>query len=301
MLIGFDDPAAKAFYFAARTLNFTEAANQAAMTQSGVSQHVANLEERFSVQLFSRVKRNVLLTEAVKILLRHLEDQKTAGELLEEKLRGETKELKGLVRYAMPHSCLFTPHFPILLDARREFPGVDIRVDLCPNEEVVSRVLNFESDFGFVTAEVDDGALDAEHFAREEYVLVSANDRGHDDLTRDQLLSEPWVSWPGMDNLFSQWWRGHFPRSHVPSSDSLRIAGRINSLQAAITMIEHGIGLSVVPKHCVESGLKSKVLRELKLGKLSTTSDIFIVSVAGVDHPKRVKCVLETFRAMKKV
>ena len=39
-----DTTAMKAFYHAATTQNFTEAAQRAHMTQSGVSQHIAKLE-----------------------------------------------------------------------------------------------------------------------------------------------------------------------------------------------------------------------------------------------------------------
>ena len=67
-----DTDAFKAFVLAADLENFTEAAQVASMTQSGVSQHVARLEEQLNTSLFSRVGRRVVLTESGKNLKKYI-------------------------------------------------------------------------------------------------------------------------------------------------------------------------------------------------------------------------------------
>lgn len=56
--------AVRVFEAAARLGNFTRAAEELGMTQAAVSYQVKMLEERLGVPLFSRVKRQVVLTEA---------------------------------------------------------------------------------------------------------------------------------------------------------------------------------------------------------------------------------------------
>src|SRR5690349_8335775 len=105
----------KAFCFAARELNFTRAAQKAAMTQSGVSQKIAKLETQIGQPLFLRINKSISLTETGQLLLDYIEQQQDQLEKFFEDLGQGVRALNGLVRYGMPHSCLFTPHFPLLL------------------------------------------------------------------------------------------------------------------------------------------------------------------------------------------
>ena len=53
----------------AQTLNFSEAARRNYVSQSTVSRHVSDLEKEFGVQLFSRTRREVFVTNEGKTLL----------------------------------------------------------------------------------------------------------------------------------------------------------------------------------------------------------------------------------------
>ena len=290
----------KAFAAAARTLNFTAAAETAAMTQSGVSQHVAKLERQFGTQLFSRVNKTVSLTKAGELLLCFIEGQRQETERLFERVHGEVGRLSGKVRYGMPHSCLFTPHFPLLLKKRAKFPQIDLEVQLIPNETLFERLLDRKLDFGFATKICCyDPAVRFELFAHEEYVLVGRDPSCLRGFTRDSLLAKSFVTYPGMDVLFDHWAR-HNLGSGKLLHESLKIAGSIDSLHGAITMIEHGAGVSVVPRHCVESQLKAGVLFEAARPKKGALfNEIHIVSLKGVEQPLRVRAVLDAFWEMK--
>src|SRR5262245_11506554 len=120
----------RAFQAAATELNFTLAARRVNMTQSGMSQQIAKLEEQVGTPLFERVNKRVHLTRAGELLLDFVESQKDQTEQLLDEVSKESCVVEGLVRYAMPQSCLFTPHFPWLLQKRKsKFPGVRLKVD----------------------------------------------------------------------------------------------------------------------------------------------------------------------------
>lgn len=55
--------ALQAFEAAARLLNFTKAADELGMTQSGVSRHVHGLEQFLNLRLFERIGSHLVLTE----------------------------------------------------------------------------------------------------------------------------------------------------------------------------------------------------------------------------------------------
>ncbi|GAC1035369.1 LysR substrate-binding domain-containing protein [Pseudomonas sp. No.117] len=61
--------ALRAFEAAARQGSFTRAARELSLTQSAVSRHVRTLEEAFGCRLFERAGRQLVLTEAGKLLL----------------------------------------------------------------------------------------------------------------------------------------------------------------------------------------------------------------------------------------
>ena len=172
-----DENSLRAFYFAAESLNFTRAAEAAALTQSGVSQHVARLEESLGASLFLRVGRKVQLTEAGSILKRFAEEYLDHVDSLLEQVRMEEQELKGLVRYAMPSSCLKTPHFPILLKAREKFSGVDLKVTICHSPEVVDHLLEGSVDFGFVTERPTHQSIEYKKFARHNTTAAASTGR----------------------------------------------------------------------------------------------------------------------------
>lgn len=295
-----DHGALRAFSAAARALSFTKAAELAAMTQSGVSQNIARLERQLGAQLFARVKRQVSLTRAGEILLGYVDRHLEHTERLLDEVHGEVGRLAGPVRYAMPHSCLFTPHFPLLLDARRKgFPEVAVSVRLCPNEEIRRLLLDRQIDFGFVTQRGRHPAERYEKFGQEQYILVGS-DRGEiAGLTAASLLQSRFVAYPGMDVLY-RLWAGHHFGAKAPPFEALRTAGSIDSLHGAITMASRGVGVSVFPKHCVDRLLRDGALHEFvspRRGCLN--NDIWIVSLKEVEQPRRVRAVLDAFWAMK--
>ncbi len=106
----------KAFLSAAETKSFTQAAVAAGMTQSGVSQHIAKLEEQVGVPLFERVNKRVLLTTEGEEFKRFIETYADTLDSFVDRVGTQKSTPKGPVRYAMPASCLKTPHFSILLE-----------------------------------------------------------------------------------------------------------------------------------------------------------------------------------------
>jgi DNA-binding transcriptional LysR family regulator len=63
----------KVFYYVAKHLSFSEAANHMYISQSAVSQSVKQLEEQLGARLFSRNTKQVKLTKAGELLFQHVE------------------------------------------------------------------------------------------------------------------------------------------------------------------------------------------------------------------------------------
>lgn len=298
---GLDQTSLKAFYYSAIELNFTRAAKMAALTQSGVSQHVRRLEEELGASLFRRQKKQVHLTEAGKELLRYAESYLDSMEALRERVQQQGSSHKGKVRYAMPDSCLFTPHFPLLLNKRQnDFPNIDLSVKICDSEEVLELLQEGEVDFGFVTKPVAHKNLVAEEFAREEYVLVSHQKKDLSLRSPSELQNLNFINYPGMDSLFDHWFAAEFPKTKKITLQDLKITGEINSLKGAVAMAENGLGVGIFQKQCVAGNLSAKTLFAYSAKAERPENPIFLVQPRNLKQPARVSAIIQAFWEMKR-
>ena len=180
-------------------------------------------------------------------MLQYIEKQYDDLEALKEVIHKDISTLTGKVRYAMPESCLFTPHFSMLLKKTIKHPDLKINVDICPNDDVVKKLINNEIDFGFVTKESTNPAISHRLFAAEEYILVSSSKLDPEGLNSKNITELPFIQYPGMKVLFEIWKSSAFPKAKKLGADSLRYSGSINNLHGAITMLLSHTGYTVMP------------------------------------------------------
>lgn len=116
----------RSFEAAARTLSFTRAADELALTQSAVSRQIAQLEEGLGVPLFERLHRALELTPAGQVMQRAVVD-------CLERLRDATANVRAVTPLRMV-SVTTTPGFaslwliPRLARFSANHPQVDVRL-----------------------------------------------------------------------------------------------------------------------------------------------------------------------------
>ncbi len=288
----------KAFLAAAQNQNFTLAARQACMTQSGVSQHISRLEAQVRVPLFKRFGRKITLTAAGRHMVRHVKERADLTAAFLESIRDEAFRLSGLVAYAMPPACLLSPHFPLLLERRTAHPEIALQVHIVSSSRVEEMIVDSDIDFGFINEPCRNPALQCIPFCREEYIVVGAGSRFAQPLTAAQLSVQRFIGYPGNDRLLSLWFQHHCPgnRWRRPGWQS---AGFVGQIHGAVAMAQYGVGLLAIPRHCVQQHLDSGALREVRLNRAPLLNEIHIVKLAKHVYPRRVEQVIEWFLDMK--
>ncbi|KPJ90230.1 MAG: hypothetical protein AMJ53_14360 [Gammaproteobacteria bacterium SG8_11] len=290
----------KAFMAAAETENFTQAAEKACMTQSGISQQIAKLEDQLGVPLFKRLGKNVILSPAGEKLVVYVRHYLENIESFFNDIQDKHQSMDGQVSYAMPPSCILSPHFPMLLERRLKFPELDLRVELRPNEEVFKWVLAGDVDFGFVTEKVANPLLSYLPFCQEEYILVSHNPDIAQGINETQLLTQNFVGYPGVGVYFDFWVDHFLPELDDTDFRSIRAASEINTIDGAILMVVGGLGMSIFPRHCVQQYIDNEKLFECPPGPNGPLlNDIYIVQLAKYQPPYRVEQVIQWFMEMK--
>lgn len=289
----------KAFVAACEYENFSLAANHAAMTQSGISQHISKLEEQLGVSLFMRSSKSTVPTEAGKTLLNYIRTYNDSIASLMDSMHKERNAVEGLVSYAMPPSCLLSPHFPMLLDRRREHMALELKVELLPNEHILPLVIDGKIDFGFVTEKVEHPLLNYDKFCDEEYILVGSDKDEVAGLNIDNLLQSRYIDYPGMGVYFNFWINHFLPESESISDRSLHHAGAMNSIEGAIHMVVGALGISVFPRHCVQKHIdEGRLFAYEQPDKGALLNSIHIVSRNSPELPTRVKTVIQWFMDM---
>ena len=242
------------FIAVAQHLNYSEAARRLHVAQPAISQTILNLEEELGVKLLLRTKRSVQLTAGGSTFLREAEDiLRRAGEarrLTQRAARGEVGSL-GIGFFGTAAA----PIMPALVQSyRRKFPDVELQLyELNPDQQLAafddghiqlgfSRPLPLER-----RGEFEEEVVYMDHLAialPEMHRLAKQKVVG-----LKSLAGEPFVQFhrrgaPGLfDEVIATCRRADF---------SPRIVSEPNFMATVMTLVESGLGVSLIPR-CVRS------------------------------------------------
>ena len=162
--------------------SFTSAAEREAATQSGISQHVSQIETILGVSLFERGSRNVVPTAPGKrfykrcvLVLRELETAENEARLSHGSLSG--KLTVGLIP-ALARRVLSTA----LIKLTQENPEIDVRIVEAYSGMLTDMVRAGELDFAIIPAFEGAEGLSVNHFFKDREMFVAAADSSHPHL-----------------------------------------------------------------------------------------------------------------------
>ncbi len=162
----------KIFCDLADSRSFSKTAEKHLLSQSAVSQQLAQIELAHKCQLITRRKRPIELTTAGQVFY------KAAKDILEryDQLRTELNALKTGVETRINVAAIFSIGMHSLPDYVKKFmiryPTVNMRIEYFSADNVYEMVLNGEFDIGLVAVPKKDRRLDVYEFEEEPLVLV---------------------------------------------------------------------------------------------------------------------------------
>ena len=279
----------RTFVTLAREQGFTKTAKVLHMTQPGVSQHVAKLEDDFGVPLVDRDAASFQLTEAGRRLLEH------GARLLEQE-----QNLKVLVVADDPHAglCRFaspgafgTRMYSFLLELNQRHRGLVIQYVYRPNPDTITAVLDDSIDVGFVTMEPGRAELACEVVDQERLALVVPRDvivHGLDDLIRLGFVGHP----DGAHHA-SRLLRANFPG--FTGMDQLPLRAFNNQILRILEPVALGLGFTALPEVAVRAFPQQETIRTLPLAH-EVVDPIYAVQRRGRILPRRFELIRAAFR-----
>ncbi len=166
-----------AFFAAAQSLNFSQAAKELHITQSALSQRIKALEEELDLTLFMRMPRGVQLTQAGQTLLQYCQARFSLEQELLLKLRGKAEEgLGGILRIGGYSSVVRSVITPAMSPLLRRNPNVQPFFLNAEMRELPEMLFTGQVDFIITDCEVHRADVETVELGQEEYVLVNSVD-----------------------------------------------------------------------------------------------------------------------------
>ncbi len=245
-----------AFYECARTLNMTEASRQLGLTQSALSQRLAQLEDDVASTLFIRDSKGLILTETGERLLRFTEMNAGLEEELLRDLKGKKGELAGNLRIAGFSSVMRSMIIPALTPLLRKNPDIHLSFQSYEVSELPQVLTSSRADYLIMDYELNKRGIGQEILGQEEYVVIeSVKYTSPEDIYLDHGPNDN-----ATESFFSA--QGKIP----PYRRSF-----MGDVYGIIEGVEEGLGRAVMSKHLVEDNRKVKIIRGFKSYKRPIT------------------------------
>lgn len=265
------------FLVVCRTLNYTRAAEELALTQPAVSQHIAHLERLLGSKLFTYRNKRLALTEAGEELRRCAEGMQHESKLLARRL---TALRSGRERFSV--GMTLTAGEYILARPLAQWlalhPEVDVRVVQGDTKRLLALLEAGEVDFALIEGFFDRQRFDWLVLCREQLVGVYAP--GHEAARLQR------ASWDDLlpNRLFVRE-RGSGTRAvldHVLAANNLSVGDfarmtEVESINIIKTLVGDGLGIAFLYEAAVADELARGALARIDLAGAPIEHDITFV------------------------
>ncbi len=255
----------KVFYNVFTLESIVAAANILHVSQSAVSQTIQKLEREIHTPLFTRLHKQLVPTAAGERLYQIVEPFMADLDMYLKDLKVAKDTPSGELRIGAPPE-FGKAYLPSIIAAFRElYPAVTFTLTFGTPETLLPLLRKGQLDFAladaFLTRNTHIGNLKIFHFTPiiEEEIILACSRQYYEhsinnDLSCTSLSKQYFISYNKDLETIRQWFRHHFSRTNIHVHDVLTV----DSHEAVISAIKHGIGMGIVASHLIKNELCTK-------------------------------------------
>jgi DNA-binding transcriptional LysR family regulator len=255
--------------------SFSKTAQKYLLSQSAVSQQLAQLELDFKCQLVNRKKRPIELTKAGLLL------QKTALEIIEsyENFKNELNSLKSLTESCINLGAIFSIGMHALPDYVKKFmvkyPKVLVNIDYFSAEKIYKLILEGDLDIGLVAVPKRDKRLEVYDFLDEPLVMVCSPKHHLAENTNIDIHKIQFERFIGFqkDVPTRLWIDGILKRYSILVSPVMEF----DNIETIKRAVEINSGISILPKTAILQELKSNTIKAVNFSNEDFTRPTGII------------------------
>jgi DNA-binding transcriptional LysR family regulator len=248
----------------ADTLNFTKASERLNLTQSAVSHQIKALEDELGVKLFLRGKRGVKLTDAGRSAVESSRKILNEAESMRQQVAGREQALAGSVRVAAATQALVYLFAPLFEDFMDSHESVELVFRTTANtEQTIDDVLEGVVDVGFASMAVYSPTLEVIELFSDTLVLVVGKKHrlaNKKEVSISELKKERWVLFERGASI-RRATDDFFKKVQVKPEKALES----NDTYFVKLMVEHGLGVSLMPSWAVREEVKTGKLAQVRI------------------------------------
>ncbi|MCY1714772.1 LysR family transcriptional regulator [Caproiciproducens galactitolivorans] len=246
----------KIFVAVCDTMNMTSAAETLFMSQSAVSQAIAELENHYGVRLFERLSRKLFLTQAGQKLLGYARHMIHMNAEVENDMK--TLHQNGTIRIGA--SVTVGAHVlpGLVSDFKKTKPLTDIEVIEDNTARIENLILQDKIDIGLVEGETTSPDVRNRAFMDDELVLIcSANHRfaAYPVIEPKELEKEDFIIREKGSGT-----RKTFEEKMTENNLTWKVSWTCNNADTIKMAVAAGLGVSVISKRAVVSEIASGLL-----------------------------------------
>lgn len=279
------------FLAVARTLNFTQAADECHVAQPSLSRAIKKLEEELGGDLFRRERALTHLTDLGKLMLPLLnqcyESAMAAKQVASSYRMGDQTPLRLALSQTINLEMLIAP----LTELVKQFAGLQLRFARGTVEEIAVLLKSGEAELAVAgpMAEtwerVDSWPLFTESFeavVSMMHPLAKQNAVELAQLANDRLLARPYCEYAAQ-----------FAAILDARGIEQKTADRLASDQDLLTLLDANVGVAVMPRSSrSRTGLRTLTIKDLEL-----RYSVYLYAVAGRERSAAANALLKLLRA----
>ncbi|MDN3019592.1 LysR family transcriptional regulator [Paenibacillus sp. BSR1-1] len=232
-----------AFIKAIETGSFTKAAEELGYTQSAISQMVHSLEEELSTTLILRSRTGITLTPDGEEFLPFIKNICNSHRELQEKLKEMEGLHSGLIRIGTfsSVSCHWLPG--LMKDFKKQYPAVQFELHQGDYTDIFHWIKDGSVDFGFVNPKAVSNLMTIP-LQEDEMLAVLPTEHSlaaHPKVALKELTNDPYILLD--EGEFSEPLTIFNQHNFQPN-----IQYRVYDDYSIMSMIEQGLGISILPK-----------------------------------------------------
>jgi DNA-binding transcriptional LysR family regulator len=283
----------RVFLTVATERSFSRAGEKLLRTQPAISIAIQRLESDLKEKLIDRSGRELLLTDAGRVVLEYARRFQN----LESELDNALRELKD--NYAGRLSIGANESMSLYLlqhieQYRRLFPKVKVQVRRSQSSKIPSQLLDGELELGVISYDpADEHLLSYPIYTDRLTLIVSPQHRfaNRQELSITELDMETFIAHnvlsPYRDAVLRE-----FQRHKVP----LNMDVEMPTLETIRRLVQHNEGVAFLPRMCVEQEIKQDLLREIRVKELNVERKIRLVYPARRALSHAAKAFLEVVK-----
>ena len=264
----------KVFLTVATERSFSRAGEKLLRTQPAISLAVQRLETELGEKLLDRTGREMILTDAGKIVLEFCR----RFENLENELENSLAELRDMASGRLVVGANETTSLYLMqhiVSYRRQYPKVKVQVRRSLSSRIPAQLIDGDLELGVITYDPEDDRLESRViFSDHLCFLVSPTHRfaHRESVSIRELGMETFIA----HNVFSPY-RDVVLKAFQRAKVTLNMDVEMPTVETIRKMVARNEGVAFLPKMCVESDFEQGTLKEVRVEELSMERKIRLI------------------------